>query len=57
LLEPDTPYSFVASLDAEADGVNITPEPSSLGMALTLVGLLTVLSRTRFVRTGPADKP
>jgi hypothetical protein len=45
LLQPDTPYTFFASLDAESNGVNVTPEPSSLGLALTLVGLLAVLGR------------
>jgi hypothetical protein len=44
-LQPNTRYSFVASLDAESNGVSITPEPSSLGLALTLAGLLAVLGR------------
>jgi len=44
-LQPDTPYTFVASLDAESSGVNVTPEPSSLGLALTLLGLMAVLGR------------
>jgi hypothetical protein len=45
-LDPNTPYSFVASLDGEVpNAVNITPEPSSLGLALTLVGLLAVFGR------------
>jgi hypothetical protein len=44
-LQPNTPYSFVASLDAESNGVSVTPEPSSLALAFTLVGILAVLGR------------
>jgi hypothetical protein len=44
-LNPNTDYSFVASLDAESYGVSVIPEPSPVGLALTLVGLLAVLGR------------
>ena len=46
-LLPDTPYSFIASLDAEANGVNVNvvPEPSSLGLTSAFVALLAVLGR------------
>jgi hypothetical protein len=44
-LNPNTDYSFVASLDAESYGVSVTPEPSSLGLALALAGFLAVLGR------------
>jgi hypothetical protein len=43
-LQPNTPYSFYAELDAESNGVS-TPEPSSVGLVLTAVGLLAVLGR------------
>ena len=52
-LSPNTDYSFVVSLDAESEGVSITPEPSSLSLVLTSVGLLAVLGRRLTSKRNP----
>jgi hypothetical protein len=44
-LSTNTPYYFDFYLDAESDGVSMVPEPSSLSLVLTTVGLLAVLGR------------
>jgi len=57
MLNADTPYSFVANVDAESSGLN-APEPSSLLLCLTVFALLTVsfIRRERLRRGSTAAK-
>jgi hypothetical protein len=54
-LQGDTPYSFVASLDAESSGISV-PEPSSLCLALSVLGLAALLSRGLTKKPRPDDR-
>jgi hypothetical protein len=42
-LQPDTPYLFIAGLDAESSGLGQVPEPSSLILAVTVCVFFALL--------------
>jgi hypothetical protein len=46
-LQPNTPYSFYAELDAESNGVSGVPEPSSVWLLFTAFGLAVVLGHKK----------
>jgi hypothetical protein len=57
MLDPDTPYYFIAEVDSESSGLSQVPEPSSLFLGLTVCAFSALLFARRERGRGGSGRP